>query len=79
MREYIKKLIAIHGITDVTDFVTKASMVDGDVIVSRGRWVVDGKSAMGMFSLAVDEGITVDFPKDATEFAEYIAKFEITL
>ena len=48
-----KMYVAINTINKVTEFVQKASQVDGDVICSKGRYTVDGKSIMGIFSIDV--------------------------
>lgn len=72
----MKKIFAkIPGINDVNAFVQQARNVDGDVLVSRGKFCVDGKSVLGMFSLDVTDGCTVQYPEDAAEFDEFIQQF----
>ena len=61
-----KMYVAINTINKVTEFVQKASQVDGDVICSKGRYTVDGKSIMGIFSIDVSEGIVVQYPETAS-------------
>ena len=70
------KLIKINGIADVTAFVKMASQVDGDVTLYRGKYVVDGTSLLGVFSVDPSEGVTVEYPEDAEIFEEFIKKFE---
>lgn len=72
-----KMYVAINTINKVTEFVQKASQVDGDVICSKGRYTVDGKSIMGIFSIDVSEGIVVEYPETATEFEKYISQFKM--
>ena len=72
-----KMYVAINTINKVTEFVQKASQVDGDVICSKGRYTVDGKSIMGIFSIDVSEGIIVEYPETAIEFEEYISQFKM--
>lgn len=67
-----QKIIAIKEFSKIGDFVAHATLVDGDVAVKSGRWVVDGKSLMGLYSLSVDHGVTVEYPDDATEFENYL-------
>lgn len=43
--------IRLSTIADVRDFVNAVSSFEGDVDLSSGRYVVDGKSIMGIFSL----------------------------
>ena len=76
MRMTKKKFIKINGIADVTAFVKMASQVDGDVTLYRGKYVVDGTSLLGVFSVDTSEGVTVEYPGDAEVFEEFISKFE---
>ena len=43
--------IRLSTIADVRDFVNAVSSFEGEVDLSSGRYVVDGKSIMGIFSL----------------------------
>ena len=43
--------IMLSTIVDVRDFVNAVVSFGGDVDLSSGRYVVDGKSIMGIFSL----------------------------
>jgi len=67
--------IKMSGINDVTEFVKRATAVDGDIVVKRGKYCVDGKSLLGLFSLDLDEGVTVEYPTDADAFEQYIEQF----
>lgn len=75
--EVKSRFIRIMGIPDVTAFVTEATMVEGDVEVRKGRWCVDGKSLLGMFSIDISQGATVVYPADATNFDEYVSQFAV--
>ena len=68
--------IKISGIADVTNFVGAASAVIGDVIATKGRFCVDCKSIMGMFSIDTSTGFTVEYPETAIDFENYIMKFK---
>lgn len=70
-----KMYVAIHGIHDIMSFVQAATRVEGDVTCKRGKYVIDGKSTMGIFSIDVSEGMIVEYPETATEFEEYISQF----
>ena len=48
--------IKIKDLTELSRFVLKAATVEGDVLVHRGRFCVDGKSIMGMISIHVAKG-----------------------
>ena len=72
-----KMYVAINTINEATEFVQKASQVDGDVICTKGRYTIDGKSIMGVFSINISEGIMVEYPETATDFEEYISQFKV--
>lgn len=71
----IKSFITLQGINDIIKFTQQASLVDGDVIVSRGAYKVDGKSLMGNMSIDVSQGISVEYPEDAIKFKEFIQQY----
>lgn len=70
-------IIKISGIADLSHFVQAATQVDGDVIVRKGKYVVDGKSLLGMFSIDPTLGVTVEYPEDAKAFEDYIEIFKV--
>ncbi|MPM80794.1 hypothetical protein SDC9_127844 [bioreactor metagenome] len=51
--------IQLGSVNDVKEFVEAASRLPCDVDVLKGRYVVDGKSIMGMFSINLAGPITV--------------------
>ena len=51
----MKRNIKISGISDATTLVTKASAVEGDVTITRGRYSIDAKSIMGVFSIDLSD------------------------
>ena len=72
-----KMYVAINTINKATEFVQKASQVDGDVICTKGQYTIDGKSIMGVFSIDISKGITVKYPETATDFEEYLSQFKV--
>lgn len=70
-----KVCVKINTINDLNAFVQKARFVDGDVIVSRGKFSVDGKSILGVFSIDVSEGCFVEYPEDAKDFDDFLSPF----
>lgn len=52
--------ILLRSIDDVKDFVNVVSRYDFDVDLTSGRYVVDAKSIMGIFSLDLSKPIKVD-------------------
>jgi len=71
-------IISIKGLHDVYTFISKAQAVDGDVTVKRGRYAVDGKSVLGIFSLDMSQDITVIYPTSAVEFDQFCEQFKVS-
>lgn len=71
-----KMFIKINGVSDVSAFVANAIQIDGDVTVTKGKYVINGKSLMGMFSLDLSTGIIVEYPEHALTFEDFIKNFK---
>ena len=70
--------IKLNTIEDVRDFVNIISMSDLDADLSSGRYVVDAKSIMGIFSLDLSKPLTFVVHDDgakADELLDEAAKF----
>ena len=52
--------LLLSSINDVKDFVNIVSRYDFDVDLTSGRYVVDAKSIMGIFSLDLSKPIKVE-------------------
>ena len=74
-KTYIKKYLMIKELNDLTEFVKKAREVDGEVTVFRGRYIIDGKSLMGMMSIEVSQGFSVEYPEEAKDFEDFLTPF----
>jgi hypothetical protein len=77
--EIMKELeIKLTNISDVRAFVNEVMLVEYEVDLVQGRYVIDAKSIMGIFALDLLSPITVkaysDFPND---FFEKIKKFAV--
>ena len=66
--------IRLSTIAEVRDFVNLVAAYDGDVDLISGRYVVDGKSIMGIFSLDLLQPITVQTEGPSAD--DLIAKLE---
>ena len=75
----ITRLISMNGITDVTRLVTLAMACDGDITLSSGRYAVDVKSILGVFSIDLTKGVKIEYPASlaGTEFDNFVKTFEI--
>lgn len=56
--------LLLSSINDVKDFVNIVSKYDFDVDLTSGRYVVDAKSIMGIFSLDLGKPIKVEVHSD---------------
>ena len=68
--------ILLKSITDVKDFVNTVNRYDFDVDLTSGRYVVDAKSIMGIFSLDLSKPIKVEVHvEDCGQFCDEIKNF----
>lgn len=69
--------IKLVNIQDVREFVNKVVMIDYEVDLQQGRYTIDAKSIMGIFSLDLMNPITVIAHTDyAGDFFETLEKFK---
>lgn len=66
--------IRLSTIADVRDFVDIVAKTDADIDLQSGRYVVDGKSIMGIFSLDLLAPITLTVHSDEAD--EVLARLE---
>ena len=70
--------IMLHSINDVKSFVNTVNKYDFDVDLTSGRYVVDAKSIMGIFSLDLSKPIKVEvFTEEPGEFMNEMKAFII--
>ena len=70
--------IVLKSINDVKDFVNFVNKYDFDVDLTSGRYVVDAKSIMGIFSLDLSKPIKVDVhADDCDKFCDEIKNFVV--
>lgn len=68
--------IKLFTIQEVREFVNQVILVDFEVDLVQGRYTIDAKSIMGIFSLDLLSPITVvAHTEDATSFFKKISKF----
>ncbi len=66
--------LMLNSINDVKDFVNIVSRYDFDVDLTSGRYVVDAKSIMGIFSLNLSKPIKVEVHSDDCD--KFLAELE---
>ncbi len=70
--------LMLSSINDVKDFVNIVSKYDFDVDLTSGRYVVDAKSIMGIFSLDLSKPIEVEVHSDNCDaFVAELKKFVV--
>lgn len=70
--------LLLSSINDVKDFVNIVSKYDFDVDLTSGRYIVDAKSIMGIFSLDLSKPIKVEVHDDnADEFLNEVERFTV--
>ena len=75
----MKKIqITLSSIQDIRKFVNEVTLLDYEVDLEQGRYIVDAKSIMGIFALDTLSPITLVAHSDSTEeFFENIKEFII--
>lgn len=73
----MKKIkITLSSIQDIRKFVNEVTLLDYEVDLEQGRYIVDAKSIMGIFALDTLSPITLVAHSDNTEeFFENIKEF----
>ncbi len=71
--------ISLNSIDKVKNFVNDINRFDCDFDLVSGRYVIDAKSIMGIFSLDLSKPITlnVHIDGDATEILSVLAAYEV--
>jgi phosphotransferase system HPr-like phosphotransfer protein len=68
--------VNINTINDVKEFVSIVSRCDYDVDIISGRYAIDAKSIMGIFSLDLSKELTLNIYSDnCSDFLDEISKF----
>jgi phosphotransferase system HPr-like phosphotransfer protein len=69
--------VSLNTIEKVKKFTNIANSFDCDVDVLQGRYIVAGKSIMGIFSLNLTETVTVEIESDnEKEIDRFLKKME---
>ena len=74
----MQKEIKLEKIKDAITLVNLASKIDGDVWLSnKSGCRVSGKSILGVFDVAVDSAMSVEYPDSNDDFDKFLTKLEI--
>lgn len=74
----MKKTIKLEKIVDAIRFVKLASKVNGNVSLSNNNgYKTDGKSLLGVFDIASNSVMDVEYPEDANaDFDKFLQQLE---
>ena len=68
--------IKLSNVADIREFVNVVILADYDVDLVQGRYIINARSIMGIFSLDTNSPITVRaYTENADAFFAKIAKF----
>lgn len=74
----MQKEIKLEKIKDAITLVNLASKIDGDVWLSnKSGCRVSGKSILGVFDVAVDNAMSIEYPDSNDDFDEFLTRLEI--
>lgn len=73
----IQKILMIDTLQKVKDFASITQQFTEEVTVTRGKYVVDGKSLLGLYSLNLNLPITVIYHDIDEEKGKQFSQFEI--
>ena len=68
-------MVKITTISDVKDLINYTREVDGDVLIKKGTYVVDGTSILGVLSLDMSTPVEIVYPQDALELEGFLNNF----
>ena len=70
--------IKLNSIKKAKDFAAKASMYNMDIDLKSGRYIIDGKSIMGIFSLDLRKPIemTINAEANSDECKEFLKSID---
>ena len=66
----MKKMVLLNSVDKVKDFVQQTSKFKGSIDITSGRYVIDGRSLMGILSLDLSKPVAVCYSDDDAELAD---------
>ncbi|MGM9890141.1 MAG: HPr family phosphocarrier protein [Floccifex porci] len=69
--------VLLNSVERVRDFANAVSPIEGDIYLQSGRYIIDGKSIMGIFSLDLSVPIKITVSQWNEEYEERLASFWI--
>lgn len=66
----MKKMVLLDSVDKVKDFVQQTSKFKGSIDITSGRYVIDGRSLMGILSLDLSKPVAVCYTEDDAELVD---------
>ena len=63
-------MVLLNSVDKVKDFVRQTSKFKGSIDITSGRYVIDGRSLMGILSLDLSKPVAVCYTEDDAELAD---------
>lgn len=71
----IKTKIKLTTLSDISEFMKITTKINDDIDICKGRYIVDGKSVMGVFSLDMSDPVDLYIHSDDKELLELFRKW----
>ena len=72
-----KVKISLSSIDTVKSFVTLTTKIEGDVTIISGRYIIDAKSIMGIFSLDLSKQLDLEIEEWKDEYEDALKPYMI--
>lgn len=69
--------IKLNIINDIKEFLATVTKIDEDVDLIKGRYIIDAKSTMGLFTVDLSEPVKIVIHSDNKDFLKLFRKWEI--
>lgn len=71
-------IIYLNKINDITNFLKITNNSSGEFYIKSDKYIVDGKSLLGLFSLDLSKPITLEYDKTVDkDVIESLRKYEV--
>lgn len=67
--------LMLRSVDRVKDFVSEMRQIEGDVFISTGKYIIDAKSIMGIFSLDLSKPLQLEFADWKEEYRSVVEKY----
>lgn len=69
--------VKLYSVEDVKDFVNIMVSIEGAVLLYCGRYIVDAKSIMGIFSLDISSPLKLEIEEWKEEYMPLLEKYVV--